>query len=95
MNEIKRKRLEKRILHLLGDLYYKKLKDPRIAMVTFLECKLSEDASLVEIYFSVYGSEEEKNETLKGLIHAAGYIRSKIAENIQMKNAPKVFFKPV
>ncbi|MDH5719489.1 MAG: 30S ribosome-binding factor RbfA [Spirochaetia bacterium] len=92
MDEIRQKRLEKRILQLITEVYFRKLKDPRISFVTFIRCQLSNDIGKADIYFSVYGSEKEQIDTKKALNNSAGFVRGKIAKSLKLKNVPKIFF---
>ena len=38
------------------------------------------------------GTEEEKNDTIKGLKSAEGYIRRTLAKNINLRNTPAITF---
>lgn len=43
-------------------------------------------------YISVLGDEESQANTLAGLKSAEGYIRSKLAKNINLRNTPQIRF---
>lgn len=92
MNEIRKKRLESRLLHLMADLYFKELKNPKIGYATFTRCNLANDQSKVEFFVSVLGSKHEKYETLNALKSARGFIRAKIRKNVRMRSIPQVYF---
>jgi len=92
MNEIKQKRLEKRILQLVADLYFLELKNPKIGFSTFVKCNLSNDGSVAKIFVSIYEEEPKKQETLKALNRSAGFIKSRIAKVIRVKVIPNVVF---
>lgn len=92
MNEIRRKRIEKRILRLVSDLYFRELKDPNLGFSTFTQCHLSPDAKIAKILVSVYEDQAGKEKTLAALKKASGFIRGKIARNISMQNIPAIEF---
>ena len=93
MNEHRKKRIEKRILHLLAELYFREFEHPDIGFTTFTKCYLSGDASHLKIFVSIYEPSESQNLTLKGLQKMIPLIRSKIAKNIRMKKIPHIHFE--
>jgi ribosome-binding factor A len=42
---------------------------------------------------SVYGSEEEKRETMKGLESAKGFIRSELGKDLRIRFIPEISFE--
>ena len=93
MYEHRQKRIEKRILQLLVDLYYREFENPNIGFTTFTKCYLSGDSSNLKIFVSIYESPEFQIETLKNLNKLIPFIRNKIAKNIRMKYIPRICFK--
>ena len=89
---IRIRRLEKRILQLLADLYFRDLKDPNIGFVTFTRCQLSKDYSHAKIFVSIYEDEESKRLTLKALRQCTSFIRGRIAKTVRMKKIPRINF---
>jgi len=92
MNETRKKRIEKRIQRLIADLIYRRLKNPNIGFVTITGCEMASDGSMVTVSVSVYDEPENRPVSIKALNSSAGYIRSRIAENIRMRLIPKVVF---
>ena len=92
MNQIRRQRLEKRILRLVADLYFQELKDPNLGFATFTRVELSNDASSASIFVSIYEEKKAQEETLAALQRASGFIRGRIAKVVRMKNIPVVTF---
>jgi ribosome-binding factor A len=81
------------IHELVSTLLVRGLKDPRIGFVTVTGVKLTDDLHLATVYFSVVGSQEEKNATAAGLERARGYIRREIGSQLRMKYIPDIVFK--
>lgn len=62
----------------LGDIISRKLKDPRIGFLTVTDVRVSGDLQIAKVYISVLGDEKKREEALKGLAKAKGFIRSEI-----------------
>ncbi|MFC5558104.1 30S ribosome-binding factor RbfA [Ureibacillus thermophilus] len=77
----------------LGDIIGRKLKDPRVGFVTVTAVELTGDLQQATIYFTTLGTEEERNETLKALEKAKGFIRSEIGHRIRLRRTPEITFK--
>lgn len=76
----------------LGEIVNQKLKDPRIGFVTITDVSVTNDLQQATVYISVLGKEEEKNNTLKGLQKATGFIRSEIGKRIRLRKVPEITF---
>lgn len=69
------------------------LKDPRLGFVTITRVDLTPDLRFAKIFFSVLGREEDYKKTKKALASASGFIRSLIAQRINLRFAPEIMFK--
>jgi len=54
---------------------------------------LTGDLSQATIHLSVYGSDEEIENTLNVIEGAKGYLRSEIGKKIRFRHTPELFFK--
>ncbi|MCZ2258780.1 30S ribosome-binding factor RbfA [Sporosarcina sp. G11-34] len=77
----------------LGDIILQKVKDPRIGFVTVTDVEVTGDLQEATIYISVLGSDREKEDTLKGLSKAKGFIRTEIGQRIRLRKTPEIEFK--
>lgn len=77
----------------LGDIILQKLKDPRIGFVTVTDVEVTGDLQQATVYISVLGSDKEKDQTLKGLSQAKGFIRTEIGQRIRLRITPEIEFK--
>jgi len=69
------------------------LKDPRIGgFISVTKCEVTGDLRYAKIYISVYGSEQQAKDALKGLKSAAGFIRRDVASRINLRAAPEPIF---
>lgn len=70
------------------------LKDPRLtAMVSVTDVETSADLQLAKVFVSVFGSEEEKEETIEALKSSSGYIRHAVSQRIKLRHMPEILFK--
>lgn len=77
----------------LGALITQKVKDPRIGFVTVTDVEVTGDLQNATIFISVLGSEREKEDTLKGLNKAKGFIRTEIGNRIRLRKVPEIEFE--
>jgi ribosome-binding factor A len=69
------------------------LGDPRIGLVNVSEVHLAPDARSAHVFVVVEGDDEEANRTLQGLTAASGFIRREVAERLNLRRAPELFFE--
>jgi ribosome-binding factor A len=77
----------------ISDLLVRTVKDPRIGLITITKVKVAEDCRSARIYFSVPGSDEEREKSLQGLSSATGYIRRELARRINLRYTPEIAFE--
>ncbi|MDU4697191.1 MULTISPECIES: 30S ribosome-binding factor RbfA [Paenibacillus] len=77
----------------LSVLIQSELKDPRIGFVTVTGVEVTSDLSQAKVYLSVFGDEEKKNESLKGLEKATGFLRTEIGKRVRLRHTPELIFK--
>ena len=69
------------------------LKDPRVgAMVSVVKCDVTNDLKECKCYISVLGSADECEKTIEGLNSASGFIRSRLASSLNLRNTPEIRF---
>lgn len=78
----------------LALLIQTEIRDPRVGMVSVTGAKVSRDLAHADVYVTFLGknSPEEIEESLKALNSAAGYLRSLLAKNINLRSTPKLRF---
>lgn len=94
MDKKRLNRVQAEIQRIVSELLIEGLKDPRIDKMTSVsKVELSNDASIATIYFSIYGDNKTKEDTLEALENAKGYIRSRIAKVLEIRQVPELRFK--
>ena len=77
----------------ISTIFQRKLKDPRVNMVTITEVDASPDLKRARVYVSVYGGGEVEAETLAGLRSAAGFIRRELMQVLHLRPVPALEFE--
>ncbi|MFC7363790.1 MULTISPECIES: 30S ribosome-binding factor RbfA [Bhargavaea] len=77
----------------MGDIIGRKLKDPRIGFVTVTDVEVTGDLQQATVFISVLGDDRQKEDTLKGLTKAKGFIRSEIGNRIRLRKTPELLFE--
>lgn len=69
------------------------VKDSKVGMTTITAVKLTGDMSHAVVYFSIHGNDVRKDVALEGLNKAKGFIKSDLANRIDIKKIPDLEFK--
>ena len=87
-------RINDEIMKELSQIIRGELKDPRIgAMTSVIRVETTQDLKYCKVFVSVLGDEKEKENVMKGLKNAAGFIRRLIAQRINLRYTPEMIFK--
>ena len=68
------------------------LSDPRMILVTFTDCELSDDLKSARVFFSFYGTPKHRSEAQHGLDHAAPHIREMLKGRVDLRYLPTIKF---
>jgi ribosome-binding factor A len=68
------------------------LRDPRVRDVTVTHVEVSPDMRHAKVHVSIMGDEARQKLALRGLQSAAGFLQSKIAEQIDTRYTPRLMF---
>lgn len=68
------------------------LKDPRLGFVTITDVKVTGDLQHASIFYTVYGTDEERTESAAALKSATGMLRSEVGKNITARLTPSLEF---
>ncbi len=92
-NSIKNTRINGEVMKELSNIIRGEIKDPRInPMTSVVAVEVAPDLKSCKAYISVLGDEESQKNTIKGLKSAEGFIRTKLAKNINLRNTPEITF---
>ena len=92
-NSIKNTRINGEVQRELSNIIRGEIKDPRINPLTsVVAVEFAPDLKTCKAYISVLGDEESQAKTLAGLKSAEGFIRSKLAKTVNLRNTPEIRF---
>ena len=92
-NSIKNTRINGEVKRELFNIIRGEIKDPRINPLTsVVAVEVAPDLKTCKAYISVLGDEESQAKTLAGLKSAEGFIRSKLAKTVNLRNTPEIRF---
>ena len=92
-NSIKNTRINGEVQRELSNIIRGEIKDPRINPLTsVVAVEVAPDLKTCKAYISVLGDEESQAKTLAGLKSAEGFIRSKLAKTVNLRNTPEFRF---
>ena len=87
-------RLGDRIAQIVAQMLETRIKDPRLGFITVTEARLTNDLREATVFYTVYGSAEERAGTAAALASAVGVIRSEIGRQTGLRHTPSLEFKP-
>ena len=87
---VKIERLNNQFQEVISEILYKEVKNPDLKFVTITGCEITNDLSFCKVYFTVLG--KDKDETLKELKSAAGFIRGEISKRVEIRHTPELRF---
>lgn len=76
----------------ISELLVRKIKDPRLDMVTITGVEVSPDLKLARVYFSRFGNSEELRQGLEGLQSAVGFIKRELGQRLKLRHVPDLEF---
>ena len=92
-NSIKNIRINEEVSHALSNIIRGEIKDPRIhPMTSVVSVVVAPDLKTAKAYISVLGDEKAQQDTLAGLRSAEGFIRSRLAKCVNLRNTPEITF---
>ncbi|HEY8450178.1 MAG TPA: 30S ribosome-binding factor RbfA [Bacillota bacterium] len=92
MGQIRQQRVAEAVRAELSELLQKELKDPRLGFASVVQVEMSRDLRHAKIYVSVYGSDQERADTLAALEKASGFLRRELTRRLRLRYAPQLVF---
>lgn len=86
------RRLADQIKQIVARQLDEKVKDPRLGFVTITDVKVTGDGQQASIFYTVYGSDEERQATQAALKSATGMLRTAVGKGITARLTPSLEF---
>ena len=94
MDPARAQKLGGRIAQIVAEMLERRIKDPRLGFVTVTAARLTNDLREATVFYTVYGSAEERAGTAAALASAVGVIRSEVGRQTGLRHTPSLEFKP-
>lgn len=92
MITIKQQRVAEQIRHILGELFLRGLRDPRLQGLTVTEVRIDRELQYADVYVNALGDESREKDVMAGLLHATGFLRREVAGHLNLRHAPVLHF---
>jgi ribosome-binding factor A len=87
-------RISEELKRELSQMIREEIKDPRVkGLISITRADVTNDLRYAKVYVSVLSQEEQHSDTLLGLEKASGYLRSELAQRLQLRYTPELIFK--
>jgi len=87
---VKIERLNNLVLAELSKIIFKEIKNPIIKTVNLTAVEITNDLSFAKVYFTCMN--EDKDKVLEELNSAKGFLRTKLADVIEIRHTPELIF---
>lgn len=92
VSELRLRRIADRIREELSEMLIHEVKDPRLSGVFINDVTVDRELAYANIYFSAVEGSERADEILDGFYSASGYLRSQLANRIELRTFPHLRF---
>ena len=89
---IRLKKIANRIKEDLSELLIYEVEDPRLSGVMVTDVNVDRELYYANIYVSALEGKERSREVLAGLESASGFLRSQLAQTIELRTFPRLRF---
>jgi ribosome-binding factor A len=86
------RKIADRIHVIVAEMLERRVKDPRLGFVTVTDVRLTGDSQQATIFYTVLGEELDLANTAAALESAKGLLRSEVAKQLGMRQAPSLTF---
>ena len=91
MNQVKIERVNSLLEKEISTILMMEVKDPDIRFVTVTKVSTTNDLSYAKVYVTVM-RDDKKEETLKALKDAKGFIRKELMDRVELRHIPELQF---
>jgi len=91
-SKIRLKRISDQIKEDLAEMLVKEIADPRLSGITVTDVNVDRELAYAEVFVSAVEGQSRAKAVLAGLNHASGFLRSKLAAQIELRVFPRLRF---
>lgn len=93
MSKIRQERTAEQIQIILSELFLKEVSDPRLEGITVTEVLIDRELQHANVYVNALGDDAREKEVMDGLRSASGFLRSQIAQRLDLRSAPVIHYQ--
>lgn len=92
VSKLRTQRIAERIQQELSEILLRDVGDPRLVGISITGAKVDSELAFADVYISCVDGSTRTEEILSGLQHAQGFLRSQLAERIDLRIFPRLRF---
>ncbi len=92
MSQVRVRKMQEFIKQEVSKMLLHDLKDRGLGFVTVTDVNVTGDLRQATVYVSLFGSEEEKEESMAALQRAKGFIRTQLGKFLTVRHIPEIEF---
>ena len=86
------RKIADRIQEITAKTIEREIRDPRLGFVTITDVRVTGDLQHASIFYTVYGTDEERADSAAALQSAKGVVRREIGKGLSLRLTPSVEF---
>ena len=86
------RKMADRIKEIVAKRLDKGIRDPRLGFVTITDVRVTGDLQHASVFYTVYGTDEERANSAEALKSATGMLRTEVGKNITARLTPSLEF---
>ena len=86
-------RLNEQLKREISELVLRKVRDPRVGLVTITSVEVAGDLGSARVYVRTQDPNDELNESLAGLEAAAPFLRRELGRSLHLRRVPELRFQ--
>jgi ribosome-binding factor A len=93
VNKARARRVADQIAQELAKIFQREVTDPRLTMLTVTGADVDRELDYATVYVTATGNPERKDEVLKALEGARGFLRHELSSRIRLRSFPQLRFR--
>lgn len=85
-------RIAEQIQRELSEIIRLEVKDPRVGLITLTGVEVTQDNEHAKVFFTSLGEPVQQEAAARALNHAAGFLRSMLAQRLMLRTVPQLRF---
>lgn len=91
-DDARARRVADRIQQVVAHMLERRLKDPRLGFITITDVRVTGDLQHATVFYTVYGTDKEREGSAAALNSAKGMIRSEVGKALGIRLTPSLEF---